>query len=207
MILNAIFPFATNRSSVWIEFLIIVLLFLLLGLILGWLLFRKSGNECDTSAIETDLEALKRRLKSEEEVNKKQDAFLNERKVEDNKLWDAFQALKVSAASVSTPVIEPVAVKTELSTDDHKLAAVSAKKHLLNFGSFGTAEEHEKDDLKRISGVGPFIEKKLNALDIYTFKQVSKFTPDDIDNVTEAIEFFPGRITRDDWVSQAKKMM
>ncbi len=207
MILNAIFPFATNRSSVWIEFLIIALLFLLLGLILGWLLFRKSGNECDTRAIETDLEALKRRLKSEEEVNKKQDAFLNERKVEDNKLWDAFQALKVSAASVSTPVIEPVAVKTELSTDDHKLAAVSAKKHLLNFGSFGTAEEHEKDDLKRISGVGPFIEKKLNALDIYTFKQVSKFTPDDIDNVTEAIEFFPGRITRDDWVSQAKKMM
>jgi len=69
--------------------------------------------------------------------------------------------------------------------------------------SIGTATESDKDDLKLIKGIGPFIERKLNALDIWTFKQVAAFKATDVDNVTEAIEFFPGRITRDNWVSQA----
>lgn len=80
-------------------------------------------------------------------------------------------------------------------------------KPALNFDSFGTATEADKDDLKLISGVGPFIEKKLNNIEIYTFSQISKFTKQDIEDVTELIKFFPGRIERDDWVKQAKKLM
>ena len=76
-------------------------------------------------------------------------------------------------------------------------------KTALNFSSFGTATEADKDDLKKISGVGPFIEKKLNAIGIYTFEQVSKFSDEDIKNVTDLIEFFPGRIIRDDWRGQS----
>lgn len=73
----------------------------------------------------------------------------------------------------------------------------------LNFASFGSATELDKDDLKKISGVGPFIEQKLNTIGIYTFEQVSKFSDEDIKNVTDLIEFFPGRILRDDWRGQA----
>jgi len=73
----------------------------------------------------------------------------------------------------------------------------------LNFASFGAASETDKDDLKKISGVGPFIEKKLNTIGIYTFNQISKFSDEDIKNVTDLIEFFPGRILRDDWRGQA----
>jgi predicted flap endonuclease-1-like 5' DNA nuclease len=83
--------------------------------------------------------------------------------------------------------------------------AVSEKK--LDFSNFGTASEKEKNDLKKISGVGPFIEKKLNSIGIYTFEQVSKFSDKDIDNVTNLIEFFPGRILRDDWREQANTLM
>jgi len=60
-----------------------------------------------------------------------------------------------------------------------------------------------KDDLKLISGVGPFIETKLNNLGIYTFEQVSQFDAELVQLVTDAIQFFPGRILRDDWVGQA----
>lgn len=76
----------------------------------------------------------------------------------------------------------------------------------LNFTSFGAASESDKDDLKKISGVGPFIEKKLNTIGIYTFNQISKFSDDDIKNVTDLIEFFPGRILRDDWRGQANAL-
>ena len=77
----------------------------------------------------------------------------------------------------------------------------------LNFDSFGKASEAEKDDLKLISGIGPFIEKKLNGIGIYTFEQISKFSSKDIEDVTDLIEFFPGRIERDDWTKQAKDLM
>lgn len=76
----------------------------------------------------------------------------------------------------------------------------------LNFDNFGKADETQKDDLKLISGVGPFIEKKLNSIGIYTFDQISRFNDEDIETVTALIEFFPGRIKRDDWKGQAKKL-
>ncbi len=72
--------------------------------------------------------------------------------------------------------------------------------------SIPKATAAEKDDLKRISGVGPFIENKLNNLGIYTFEQVSKFDSDLEDTVNIAIQFFPGRIKRDDWKGQALKL-
>ncbi len=63
-----------------------------------------------------------------------------------------------------------------------------------------------KDDLKLISGVGPALEKKLNELGIFTFEQVSEFDAEMVQEVNDAIEFFPGRVQRDDWVGQAKKL-
>ncbi|GHN00017.1 hypothetical protein WSM22_15060 [Cytophagales bacterium WSM2-2] len=65
-------------------------------------------------------------------------------------------------------------------------------------------EPDEKDDLTSIKGIGPFIEKRLNMLGIYTFKQLSELTPELIDRVGNAIEFFPGRIERENWIGQAQ---
>ncbi len=67
--------------------------------------------------------------------------------------------------------------------------------------------EDEKDDLTVIKGIGPFIEKRLNMVGIYTLKQISEFTPETIEQVTKAIEFFPNRMLRDDWVGQAKRLV
>lgn len=68
------------------------------------------------------------------------------------------------------------------------------------------ASKDERDDLKQINGIGPFIEEKLNDLGIYTFEQVSQLDEDLIVTLTAAIEFFPGRIERDEWVGQADRL-
>lgn len=59
------------------------------------------------------------------------------------------------------------------------------------------------DDLKKISGVGPVIEEKLHKLGITSFSQIADFTPEEIADVDEKLNF-KGRIERDDWLSQAK---
>ena len=61
----------------------------------------------------------------------------------------------------------------------------------------------ERDNLQDIKGVGPFIEEKLNALGIYTFKQIANMNLEIEEQVNVAIEFFPGRIRRDEWAKQA----
>ncbi|WP_150525279.1 50S ribosomal protein L21 [Roseibium sediminis] len=68
-----------------------------------------------------------------------------------------------------------------------------------------TAPEGKADDLKKISGVGPVLEKKLNALGITTYEQVLNFSADDIARVDEVLNF-KGRIERDNWIEQAKEL-
>ncbi len=67
-------------------------------------------------------------------------------------------------------------------------------------------ESEEKDDLTKIKGVGPFIEKRLNMIGIYSYRQLAELSPDLVERVGAAIEFFPHRIIRDDWVGQARIM-
>ena len=69
-----------------------------------------------------------------------------------------------------------------------------------------SAPEGEADDLKKIDGVGPVIEKKLNELGIFHFKQIAALSKEQADAIDEAIAF-KGRIERDDWLGQAKKLM
>ena len=65
--------------------------------------------------------------------------------------------------------------------------------------------EGAPDDLKLISGVGPVIERKLNALGITRYDQIAKFKKADIARVDEVLNF-RGRIERDDWLKQAKAL-
>jgi len=60
------------------------------------------------------------------------------------------------------------------------------------------------DDLKRIRGVGPKLEELLHSLGIYHFSQISGWGPAEVAWMDSNLEGFFGRVTRDDWVGQAK---
>jgi predicted flap endonuclease-1-like 5' DNA nuclease/outer membrane murein-binding lipoprotein Lpp len=64
-----------------------------------------------------------------------------------------------------------------------------------------------KDDLKQIVGIGPFLEERLNSLGICTYQQLTQLDENLIAALTDAIQFLPGRIKKDDWSGQAKLLM
>ena len=76
----------------------------------------------------------------------------------------------------------------------------------LDFDHFGHADTGNSEDLTKINGIGPYIEQKLNDIGIYNYRQLSRFKDEDIRVLTELIDFFPGRIERDDWVGQAEEL-
>ena len=86
---------------------------------------------------------------------------------------------------------------------EEQLIRVAEKRKTIDFGTLGVASASEADDLQKIKGIGPFIAEKLNALGIYKFSQLANMTPEIEDEVNVAIEFFPGRVKRDEWAKQA----
>ncbi len=60
------------------------------------------------------------------------------------------------------------------------------------------------DDLKMIKGVGPKLEKLLHSLGVYHFDQIASWRKKEVQWVDEHLEGFKGRVSRDEWVKQAK---
>lgn len=62
------------------------------------------------------------------------------------------------------------------------------------------------DDLKKIKGVGPKLEDMLHSMGFYHYDQIANWTAAEVAWVDENLEGFKGRVSRDDWVAQAKTL-
>ena len=70
--------------------------------------------------------------------------------------------------------------------------------------TLSAAREGGPDNLKEIKGVGPKLEQMLHGMGFYHFDQVAAWTEDEIAWVDQNLEGFKGRVSRDNWVEQAK---
>jgi predicted flap endonuclease-1-like 5' DNA nuclease len=95
----------------------------------------------------------------------------------------------------------------ELVTDDSRFAPETAQDRVADVArraAGGLTSPH--DDLVRIHGVGPKIADMLESMGITSFRQVARFTPEDVEVLNDALGVFPGRIERDDWMSSAREL-
>ncbi|MBV7266518.1 hypothetical protein [Erythrobacter ani] len=60
------------------------------------------------------------------------------------------------------------------------------------------------DDLKQIKGLGPKLVTMLAELGVTRFDQIAAWSDADVERVDAQLGRFKGRITRDQWVEQAK---
>jgi NADH-quinone oxidoreductase subunit E len=68
------------------------------------------------------------------------------------------------------------------------------------------ARDGKGDDLGLIWGVGPKLAKMLNEMGVWHFDQIASWKAEELAWVDARLTGFKGRATRDDWVSQAKKL-
>ena len=68
------------------------------------------------------------------------------------------------------------------------------------------ARDGAADDLKLIKGVGPKMETLLNSLGFYHYDQIAAWTADEVSWVDQNLEGFKGRVSRDNWVTQAQAL-
>ena len=128
-------------------------------------------------------------------------------------LTDEFEApeeKKRSGKPKKRDSIKSLFGNSSAATGENKESAAEGAEEVTNDGPedrgrvFETAPD-EVDDLKKISGVGPGIEEKLNGFGVYTFDQVAEWDASNIATFDKLLSF-KGRIERDGWIQQAKDL-
>jgi large subunit ribosomal protein L21 len=102
----------------------------------------------------------------------------------------------VTEAKPAKKATAPEAVKAEAATEAKAPAAKKAAKPAADF----------TDDIKLIGGVGPALEKKLNAAGVTSLVQIAAWKKAEIAKFDEELDL-RGRAERDEWVAQAKDLV
>lgn len=97
--------------------------------------------------------------------------------------------------------MQEVAPEPEVEADNNTEGQVSDL--LGTLGTFDAATD-KADDLKKVKGIGPLMEKTLNGIGIFTFAQVGRMTEKEYNLLDSITGSFPGRAQRDDWAGQAR---
>ncbi|MEM9733715.1 MAG: 30S ribosomal protein S2 [Pseudomonadota bacterium] len=126
---------------------------------------------------------------------------------------DAISAAAASAAEMAAPatdaisaaaasVAETVSGVTEAVVDGVKDTVGGGE---APSGPLFTAPEGDKEDLKKINGIGPVAETQLNEQGITTWKQIAELTAEEIQKVDDYMPFSTPQIQ--DWQAQAKELI
>lgn len=190
----------------------LLILAALVGLLAGWILWGRrgaAGAADDVARLRADLAActakssdLAAQLVSAQSEKAEAEARMASAMV-------AEAAATVSAAlshaaapaplaAMAAPVAPPAAVAPPIAP---VAAAAVAKPQSLTAARGG-----KPDDLKLIKGIGPKLEILCNRLGFYHFDQIAAWTAAEIAWVDDNLEGFKGRVSRDNWVAQARAL-
>lgn len=88
------------------------------------------------------------------------------------------------------------------SADDAQAVAAAIKIDAADRA--GDAPEATADDLRRIKGLGPKLIAMLGDMGISRYDQIAAWNDEDVQKIDAQLGRFSGRITRDDWRTQAR---
>ena len=114
------------------------------------------------------------------------------------------QSNETSAAPSPAPA--PAAEPASVTAPVVQAPEVEAVENAVRPEALSGARDGGADDLKMIKGVGPKLEIMLNELGFYHFDQIAGWSAAEVAWVNDNLAGFKGRVSRDNWVEQARKL-
>lgn len=121
--------------------------------------------------------------------------------VQPNDTSAAPSAPEPAPVSEPAPATAPVAQAPKAEAPE-----VEAVEDAVRPEALSGARNGDADDLKMIKGVGPKLEIMLNELGFYHFDQIAGWSAAEVAWVNDNLAGFKGRVSRDNWVEQARKL-
>jgi predicted flap endonuclease-1-like 5' DNA nuclease len=171
------------------EMVVLILLAALLGLFVGWLIWGRRKVVLDTS----EADRLRRELDACKAKHADKDARIA-----------ALEADVSSAQVQSAETVQAEEVQPTDAIDYDGDGVIEGENEGVKPATLDAARGGVADDLKQIKGIGPKMEKMCNALGFFHFDQIAAWTPDEEAWVNANLEGFKGRVSRYEWIAQAK---
>ncbi|MFA9230609.1 MAG: NADH-quinone oxidoreductase subunit E [Microgenomates group bacterium] len=202
-------------SEIWV----LLALAALLGLFVGWLIWGRREVVIDTSEadrLRADLAAcnskgtdLSKRLTAAEARAAEFEARAAH--AAERAAAERFVAAAPKASMAMPVMAKPAAMakpvaKAKPAANEAPAAAEPAAGTKAKPKGLSAAREGKADDLKLVKGIGPKLEILCNKLGFYHFDQIANWTASEIAWVDDNLEGFKGRVTRDEWVVQARDL-
>lgn len=111
------------------------------------------------------------------------------------------------AAEAVTPEVEVELAQGSDDGEDEGTTADEATGEGVRPPALDEPREGDADDLKVIEGIGPKLEATLNMNGIYHYDQIAAWTAEEVVWMDNNLPRFKGRVTRDNWVEQAKLVL
>ena len=108
----------------------------------------------------------------------------------------------VPSAPEPAPISEPAPATAPVA----RAPEVEAADYAIRPEALSAARDGGADDLKMIKGVGPKLEIMLNELGFYHFDQIAGWSAAEVAWVNDNLAGFKSRVSRDNWVEQARKL-
>jgi predicted flap endonuclease-1-like 5' DNA nuclease len=113
---------------------------------------------------------------------------------------------ETTEAELEDTAAEPGDETTEAELED-AAAEQSLGVAMPTFSEAPTAEiPAVTDDLRRIRGIGPSMERKLQGIGIVSYRQLALLDGAELERVRAELTDFRGRIEREDWAGQARAL-
>lgn len=106
--------------------------------------------------------------------------------------------------AIAAPVAAVTALAPTAAEAEAEVAAVAAA--VARPAALAAPRGGQADDLKRIKGIGPKLEKALNAAGFWHFDQIAGWSGAELAWVDDEVPGVRGRASRDGWVEQAQRL-
>lgn len=179
------------------EIFVLLLIAALLGLAIGWLIWGRGRTEEKPAVVKQPDEALKERLATCE-------AECNEARTKISNLQNALDSARATASLGATGVSSVGAEAPEQAEDYDGDGVFEGENEGTKPRLLLAPREGGADNLKEIKGIGPKLEDLCHTLGVFHFDQIAAWTDDEVAWVDANLTGFKGRVSRDEWVSQAK---
>ena len=219
-----------NWGFLLTEIWLLLILAALVGLVAGWVFWGKSEPVAEASGEEVDKVAFDQARANEHRLRGERDELITrlDRCRSDGEKKDArmkemeaeLDELRGEAAfTAPLPAFEAEDDEIRAFDETSGTPAEPVEETTPDFDGDGVREGTEEgtapatldepreggpDDLKKIKGIGKKLESLLHGMGFYHYDQIASWTADEVAWVNANLEGFKGRVTRDNWVEQAR---
>lgn len=162
------------------------------GILIGWVLWGKRLNTAKE-------QYTKLKIELEEKDKAVKDKSQMQRALADEKLLNDQLNGRLTALSSELNSLKNIKDKKEVAT------IKPAKAQPLQPASLDKPNNNKADNLTTINGIGHNIQLLLNDLGIFHFEQIANLSKENVIWLDSFLRF-KGRIDREEWIEQAKKL-